>query len=68
MTYPLLRFAHLLGLTLMGAGLIGVRCAELRSRRARDLAVFAENVRTIAVLYDGLAAPARCRCSARGRG
>lgn len=30
MTYPLLKFFHLLGLTLMGAGLIGVWFADLR--------------------------------------
>jgi uncharacterized membrane protein len=57
MTYPVLRFLHLLGLTLMGAGLIGVWYADLRSRQARELAVFAEAVRSIAVLYDGLVVP-----------
>ena len=57
MTYLVLRFLHLLGLTLMGAGLIGVWYADLRSRQVRDLAVFAETVRTIAVLYDGLVGP-----------
>jgi uncharacterized membrane protein len=56
-TYPLLKFLHLLGLTLMGAGLIGVWYADLRSRQARELPVFAEAVRTIAVLYDGLVVP-----------
>ena len=57
MTYSILRFVHLLGLTLMGAGLIGVWYADLRSRQVRDLAVFAETVRTVAVLYDGLVVP-----------
>lgn len=57
MSYPLLRFVHLLGLTLMGAGLIGVWYADLRARQVRDLAVFAEAIRTIAVLYDGLVVP-----------
>jgi uncharacterized membrane protein len=56
-TYPVLRFVHLLGLTLMGAGLIGVWYADLRSRQVRDLPVFAEHVRQIAVLYDGLVVP-----------
>jgi hypothetical protein len=56
-TYPVLRFVHLLGLTLMGAGLIGVWYADLRSRQARELPVFAEAVRSIAVLYDGLVVP-----------
>jgi hypothetical protein len=41
MTYPLLKFAHL-GLTLMGAGLIGVWCADLRSRQVRELPLLAE--------------------------
>jgi hypothetical protein len=56
-TYPVLKFAHLLGLTLMGAGLIGVWYADLRSRQVRELSVFAEEVRSIAVLYDGLVIP-----------
>lgn len=57
MTYPLLRFAHLLGAILMGAGLIGVFMADLRSRQIRALPTFAEHVRTIAVFYDGLVVP-----------
>ena len=57
MTYPVLKFVHLLGLTLMGAGLIGVWYADLRSRQVRELPVFAEAVRSIAVLYDGLVVP-----------
>jgi hypothetical protein len=56
-TYPVLRFLRLLGLTLMGAGLIGVWYADLRSRQVRDLPVFGEAVRSIAVLYDGLVVP-----------
>jgi uncharacterized membrane protein len=55
--YPVLKFLHLLGLTLMGAGLIGVWYADLRSRQVRELLVFAETVRSIAVLYDGLVIP-----------
>jgi uncharacterized membrane protein len=57
MTYPILRFLHLLGLTLMGAGLIGVWYSDLRSRQVRDLALFAECVRQVAVFYDGLVVP-----------
>lgn len=57
MTYPVLRFLHLLGLVVMGAGLIGVWYADLRARQVRDLPVFAEAVRTVAVLYDGLVVP-----------
>jgi hypothetical protein len=56
-TYPVLKFFHLLGLTLMGAGLIGVWYADLRSRQVQELPVFAEAVRSIAVLYDGLVVP-----------
>jgi hypothetical protein len=41
----------------MGAGLIGVWYADLRSRQVRDLAVLAELVRQIAVFYDGLVVP-----------
>jgi hypothetical protein len=57
MAYPLLKFVHLLGLTVMGAGLIGVWYADLRSRQVRDLPLFAEAIRAIAVLYDGLVVP-----------
>jgi uncharacterized membrane protein len=57
MTYLVLRFIHLLGLTLIGAGLIGVWITDLRSRQVGDLALFAEAVRTMAVLYDGLVVP-----------
>jgi uncharacterized membrane protein len=56
-TYPILKFLHLLGLTLMGAGLIGVWYADLRARKVQELPVFAEAVRSIAVLYDGLVVP-----------
>lgn len=55
--YAVLKFVHLLGLVLMGAGLIGVWYADLRSRRLRELSTFAEAVRTVAVLYDGLVVP-----------
>jgi uncharacterized membrane protein YecN with MAPEG domain len=56
-TYPVLKFLHLLGLTWMGAGLIGAWYADLRSRQVQELPVFAEAVRSIAVLYDGLVIP-----------
>jgi uncharacterized membrane protein len=56
-TYPVLKFLHLLGLVLMGAGLIGVWYTDLRSRQLGELSVFAEAVRSIAVLYDGLVVP-----------
>ncbi len=57
MTYSLLRFGHLVGLTLIGAGLIGVFLSDLRSRKVRDLALFGEAIRNIAVFYDGLVVP-----------
>jgi hypothetical protein len=41
----------------MGAGLIGVWYADLRSRQARDLPLLAESIRQIAVFYDGLVVP-----------
>ena len=54
----LLRFAHLVGLMLMSAGLIGVFVADMRSRQVRDVALFAQAVTFIAVFYDGLVVPA----------
>jgi hypothetical protein len=56
-SYPVLRFVHLLGLCLMAAGLIGVWYADVRARQARDLRLFGEAIRTVAVLYDGLVVP-----------
>ncbi len=57
MTYNLLKFVHILGAILMGAGLVGVWMADLRSRQLRELLQFAEAVRNIAVFYDGLVVP-----------
>ena len=57
MTYALLRYSHLIGLVLMGAGLIGVFVSDLRSRNVRDLPLFAEAIRNVAVFYDGLVVP-----------
>jgi uncharacterized membrane protein len=57
MTYTLLKFAHLLGAILIGAGLVGVWLSDLRSRQLRELAPFAEAVRNIAVFYDGVVVP-----------
>src|SRR4029453_7155932 len=39
--YPWLRFAHLVGLMLISAGLIGVFVADMRSRQVRDPRRFA---------------------------
>ncbi|MDE3243907.1 MAG: DUF2269 domain-containing protein [Nitrospirota bacterium] len=57
MTYALLKFAHILGAILIGAGLIGVWVSDLRSRQSRDLPRFSEAVRNIAVFYDGVVVP-----------
>ena len=57
MTYDLLKFIHILGAILMGAGLVTVWMADLRSRQLRELLPFAEAVRTIAVCYDALVVP-----------
>jgi Predicted integral membrane protein (DUF2269) len=57
MTYSLLRYAHLVGLMLIGGGLIGVWISDMRSRKVRDLILFGEAIRNIAVFYDGLVVP-----------
>lgn len=57
MTYTLLKFAHILGAILIGAGLIGVWLADLRSRQVSEIALFAEAVRNIALFYDGVVVP-----------
>jgi hypothetical protein len=55
--YPWLRFAHLVGLMLISAGLIGVFVADMRSRQIREIRLFAQCVTFIAVFYDGLVVP-----------
>lgn len=57
MTYEILLFAHLVGLSLMASGLVGVFLADLRTRQTVPLAVFAEAVRAIVIFYDGLVVP-----------
>ncbi|HLE18807.1 MAG TPA: DUF2269 domain-containing protein [Syntrophales bacterium] len=57
MTYPLLKFAHIIGLVLIGGGLIGVWLSDLRSRQMREPVLFAEATRNIAIFYDGVVVP-----------
>ncbi|MEA3303455.1 MAG: DUF2269 family protein [Pseudomonadota bacterium] len=57
MEYSILKYLHVLGAVLMGAGLVGVWLADLRSRQHRDLIRFSEAVRYIAIFYDGVVVP-----------
>ncbi len=57
MAYSILNYLHVLGAVLMGAGLIGVWVADLRSRQQRDLIRFSESIRYVAVFYDGVVVP-----------
>jgi len=57
MEYSFLKFVHILGAVLIGAGLIGVWLADFRSRQLSELKPFSEAVRNIAVFYDGLVVP-----------
>lgn len=57
MTYPILKFVHILGAILIGGGLIAVWLSDLRSRQVREIHQFSEAVRNIAVFYDGLVVP-----------
>ncbi len=57
MEYLILKYLHILGAVLMGAGLVGVWLTDLRSRQHRDLIRFSEAVRYIAVFYDGVVVP-----------
>lgn len=57
MTYPILKFVHILGAILIGGGLIAVWLSDLRSRQVREIHQFSEAVRNIAVFYDGLVIP-----------
>lgn len=55
--FVLLRFVHIIGLTLMGAGLIGVFVCDMKSRQTRDLHQFGLLVSLIALFYDGVVVP-----------
>jgi len=66
--YNLLKFVHILGAILMGAGLVAVWLADMRSRQLRELPTFAGAVRTIAVCYDGLVVPGALLLLASGAG
>lgn len=66
MLYTLLRFAHVVGLMLIAAGLIGVLLADLRTRQAQSLPAFAEAVRNIGIFYDGLVVPGALMLLASG--
>lgn len=57
MDYLILKYLHVLGAVLMGAGLIGVWLSDLRSRQHRGLIRSSEDVRNIAVFYDGVVVP-----------
>ena len=57
MEYLILKYLHVLGAVLMGAGLVGVWLSDLRSRQHRDLIRFSEAIRNIAVFYDGVVVP-----------
>jgi len=57
MDYAILKYFHVLGAVLMGAGLIGVWLSDLRSRQHRDLIRFSEAVQYIAIFYDGVVVP-----------
>lgn len=57
MEYLILKYLHILGAVLMGAGLVGVWLADLRSRQHSDLIRFSEAIRYIAVFYDGVVVP-----------
>lgn len=57
MDYSILKYFHVIGVVLMGAGLIGVWLSDLRSRQHRDLIRFSEAVRYIAIFYDGVVVP-----------
>ncbi len=54
MEFLILKYLHVLGAVLIGAGLVGVWLADLRSRQERDLIRFSEAVRYIAIFYDGV--------------
>ena len=57
MSHDLLRFAHLVGVLLMGGGLLAVFMADLHGRPCRDAAAYAEAAALVARCYDALVVP-----------
>ena len=55
--YTLLKFAHIIGFILLGAGLLAVFISELRAYRTGDVRIFAEAAWYTAVFYDALTLP-----------
>lgn len=57
MSYPILKFLHIVGFILIGGGLVAVFLADLRSRQTHDIRLVAEARRYVAVFYDGVVVP-----------
>jgi hypothetical protein len=58
--FLLLRFAHLIGLMRISAGLIGVFIADMRSRLVRDVGLFARLSSLLPFSTTALSCLARC--------
>lgn len=57
MIYLVAKFAHLVGLTMIASGLIGVFVTDMRSRQLTELKTYAEVFRSTSVFYRGLVTP-----------
>lgn len=55
--YILLKFAHILGFTLLGGGLLAVWVSEFQGYRTTDMAEFTESARYTSIFYDFLVIP-----------
>ncbi len=55
--YALLKFAHIVGFTVLGGGLFGVFVSEWRAHATNDARTFAEAARYTALFYDVLVLP-----------
>ncbi len=55
--YLLSRFAHIVGVILLGGGLLAVWISEFQAYRTNEIAVFAESARYTAIFYDFLVIP-----------
>lgn len=55
--YALLKFAHIVGFTLLGGGLFAVFVSEWRAHATHDVHTFAEAARYTALFYDVLVLP-----------
>ena len=65
-TYTLLKFAHIMGFTFLGGGLLAVWVSEFQAYRTNDMKEFTDAAWYTAVFYDFLVVPGALTLAASG--